>query len=97
MGFDFVGLAEDDVDTAAVGLPSRDASGEVLVGIGDALVVLFFVFVLFGVRRGIAALPEGFNEVIALLVIRELLEGGALFVSDDVGDVFVQPLSIGLT
>ncbi len=67
-----------------------------LVGVGDALVVLFLIFVLFGVRSGVAALPEGFDEVVALFVVRELLEGGALFVGDDVDDVFVQPLLVGL-
>ena len=96
MGLNFIGLAEDDVDAAAIGLPSGNAGGEMLVGIGNALVVLFFIFVLFGVGRGIAALPEGFNEVVALLVVGELLEGGALFVGDDVGDVLGQPLLVGL-
>jgi hypothetical protein len=67
-----------------------------LVGVGNALVVLFFEFVLFGIGRGIAALPEGFNEVVALFVVGELLEGGPLFVCDDVGDVFVEPLLVGL-
>src|SRR3954463_8340265 len=94
MRFDFIGLAEHDVDTAAIGLPSRYSGGKVLVGVGDALVVLFFVFVLFGVGRGIATLPECFNEVVAFLIVGELLEGGTLFVSDDVGHVFVEPLAI---
>src|SRR4051794_3660624 len=67
-----------------------------LVGIGDTLVVFFFEFVLFGIRRRIAALPEGFNEVVALLIIGELLKGSAFFVSNDVGDVLVQPLLVGL-
>jgi hypothetical protein len=67
-----------------------------LVGVGDALVVLFLIFVLFGIGRGIAALPEGFNEIVALFVVGELLEGGSLFVGDDVSDVFVQPLLVGL-
>src|SRR5246127_3275347 len=96
MRLDFVGLAENDVDAAAVRLPAWDTGGEVLVGVSDALVVLFLIFVLFGVGRRIAALPEGFDEVVALFVVGELLEGGALFVGDDVGDVLVEPLLVGL-
>src|SRR5215471_10446167 len=96
MGLDFVGLAEDDIDAAAIGSPAGDACCVMLIGIGDALVVLFLKFVLFGVGRGIAALPESFNEVIALFVVRELLEGGTLFIGDDVGDVLVKPLFVGL-
>jgi hypothetical protein len=34
---------------AAVGLPTRDTGGEVLVGVRDAPVVLFLELVLFGV------------------------------------------------
>src|SRR3984893_1392883 len=65
-----------------------------LVGVAYTLVVVFFVFVLFGVGGRIAALPEGFNKVIALLVVRELLESRPLFVGDDPDDVFFQPLLI---
>src|SRR5581483_8510569 len=96
MGFDFVGLSKDDVNTAAIGFPSWDASCKVLVGVGDALVVLFLILVLFGVGRRVAALPERFDEVVALFVIRELLEGGTFFIGDDVNDVFVEPLFIRL-
>ena len=66
-----------------------------LVGVRDAAVVLFLVFVLDGVGRGIAAQPELFDELLALLVGVQLLEGFALFIGDDVGDVFVQPLLPG--
>ena len=96
MRINFIRLAIDDVDAAAIGSPAGNARREVLVGVSDALVVLFLIFVLFGVRRGIAALPEGFDEVVALLVVGELFEGGALFVGDDADDVFFQPLLIGL-
>src|SRR5579864_1256247 len=94
MRFHFIGLAVHDVDAAAVGLPAGDACGEVLVGVGDALVVLFFVFVLFGVRRRIAALPEGLNKVVALFVVGELLKRSTLFVGDDVDHVLVEPLFV---
>src|SRR5579864_1296506 len=95
MRFHFIGLAVHDVDAAAVGLPAGDACGEVLVGVRDALVVLFFVFVLFGVRRGIATLPEGLDEVVALLVVGELFESSALFVGNDVDHVLIEPLFVG--
>jgi len=58
--------------------------------------VLFFELVLFGVGRGIAALPEGLDELVALLVVRELHEGGFLFVGDNPAHVLVQPLPICL-
>jgi len=69
MRLDFIGLAEYDVDAATIGLPSRDTGSEVLVGVGDALVVLFLIFVLFGIGSGVAALPERLNEVVALFVV----------------------------
>jgi len=67
-----------------------------LVGVGDALVVLFFVFVLFRVGSRIATLPESLDEVVALLVVGKLLEGCPLFISNDVDDILIQPLSVGL-
>ena len=66
-----------------------------LVGVGDAAVVLFLEFVFYGVGRGIAAQPELLDELLALFVGVQLLEGCALFVGDDVDDVFVQPLLVG--
>ena len=49
--FDFVRRAVGNVDAAAVGLPAGDTGSEVLVGVGDAAVVLFLEFVLDGVRE----------------------------------------------
>src|SRR6516164_4475463 len=94
MGFDLIGRAVHDVHAPAVRLPSRDAGGEVLVRIGNAPVVLFLKFVFDGVGSGIPALPEGLDELVALFVIRELLEGGAFFVGDDPADVLVEPLFV---
>ena len=96
MRVDLVGLAVNDVDAAAIGSPAGHARREMLFGVGNALVVLFLIFVLFGVGRGVAALPEGFDEVVALLVVGELLESRALFVGDDVDYVLFQPLLVGL-
>src|SRR5204862_8012081 len=84
----------DDVDSAAVGFPAGDAGGEVLVGVGDAAVLFFFELVFYGVSGGVTPLPESFDEVIALLVIRRLLEGGALFVRNDVSYVFIKPFFV---
>ena len=95
MVFDFVRRAVRDVDAAAVGLPARDARGVVLVGVGDAAVVLFLELVLDGIGRGVAAQPELLDELLALFVGLQPLEGRALFIGDDVGDVLVQPLAVG--
>ena len=95
VGIDRVGRAEGDVDVAAVGLPAGLAGGEVLVRVGDAAVVLFAEFVLRGVRIRIAAQPEILDEGVPLLVVRERLEGLALFVGNNVGHVLVQPGLVG--
>ena len=81
-----------DVDTTAIGLPSRNAAGKRLVSVGDTAVVLFLIFVFDCVRGGGAAQPEAFHELFAFFVGLELLEGLTLFVRDDVRDVFVLPL-----
>jgi mannose/fructose/N-acetylgalactosamine-specific phosphotransferase system component IID len=51
---------------------------EVLVGIGDARVVLVLVFVVGRVGVGIAAQPEVLDELVALLIVGKVLEGLAL-------------------
>jgi hypothetical protein len=68
----------------------------VLVGIGYPLVILLAKFVFVGVRVRIAAAPELFNKAFAFLVRLELFEGLTLFVCDDVGDVLVEPIFVGL-
>src|ERR1019366_1707900 len=96
MGVNLIRRPKHDVHPAAIGLPTGDAGRVVLVGIRDTPVVLFFKLVLFGVGRGIAALPEGLNELVALFVVRELHEGGFFFVGDNPAHVLVQPLPISL-
>src|SRR6266478_3169890 len=96
MRLDLVGLAPGDVDTTTIGFPARNAGRVMFVGIGDALVVLLAIFVFVGVRIGIAPAPEFFDETLALVVGLEFLESFALFVGDDVGDVFVQPVFVNL-
>jgi hypothetical protein len=96
MRIHFVCRTIHDVHAATVRLPPGNAGGKVLVGIGNATVVLFFVFVLFGIGSGVAALPERFNKVVAFFVIGKLFERGSLLVGDDPDHVFVQPLFISL-
>jgi hypothetical protein len=95
VGIDGVGLAEGDVDVAAIGLPAGLAGGVVLVGVGDAPIVLFAELVLRRIRIGVAAQPEVLDEGVALLVVAKGLEGLALLVGDDVGDVLFQPGLVG--
>src|SRR6266850_1644101 len=96
MAFGLVRLAPGYIDAAAVSLPAGNARRIVFVGIGDALVVLLTKLVFIGVRIGIAPAPELFDETFALVVGFKLLERLALFVSDDVRDVFVQPILVSL-
>ena len=68
MSIDFIGRSPHDVDLAAVRLPARYARSKMLVGVGDPAVVFFFKGVLRRIRVGIAPLPEGLDELLALLV-----------------------------
>ena len=95
VGFDLIGLSPDDVDPSAIGAPSGNTRSEPLVGVRDAAIVLFLELVLDRVRSGVAALPERLDELLALLVRLQLQESGALFIADDVGDFFLQPLLVG--
>ena len=54
-------------------LPAGNAGSVMLVGVGDAPVMLFLEFVFDGVRGGIAAQPELFDELFALFVGFQLL------------------------
>jgi hypothetical protein len=67
----------------------------VFIGVGDAAVVLFFEFVFFGIRSGVATKPELFDETLALAVVREGMERTAFFVGDDVGGVDSFPDLVG--
>ena len=89
MRIDFVRRTVHDVDATAIGLPARNAGGEMLVGIGNTPVMFFLVFVLFRVRSGIAALPESFDKVIALFIVGKLFEGGSFLVGNDPDHVLV--------
>ena len=66
-----------------------------LVGIGDAAVVLFLIGIIDRIGIGIAALPELLDEVLAFLVRLQPQESLALGVRDDIGDVLAEPLFVG--
>src|SRR5947209_930864 len=66
------------------------------VRVSDTAIVLFLVFVFYGVRSGIAAQPELFDELVTLFIVGELLEGCKLFTGDDPFHVIVEPLLVSL-
>src|SRR5689334_6143396 len=94
MRIDFIRRAVSDVDAAAIRFPSGNARSVALVGIRDASVVLFLELVFYGVRSRVAAQPELFDELLALLVGVQPVEGRSFLIGDDVNDVFVQPLLV---
>src|SRR4051812_14275174 len=96
MGVDLVGSPVHDVHAAAIGLPSRNTGGKKLVCIGYTPIMLVLIFVVRRVGRGIAPLPESLDEFVALLVIREHFERLLLFVANDVADILIKPLLVGL-
>src|SRR6266404_3030638 len=96
MAFGFVRFAPGYVDAATISLPTGNAGRIMFVGIGDALVVLLTKLVFISVWIGIAPAPELFDETLTLVVGFELLERLALFISDDVRDVLVQPILVSL-
>src|SRR5215813_13648872 len=67
-----------------------------LVRIGDAFVVFLAILVFVSVRIRIAAAPELFDKSLSFIIGFQLLERLAFFVGDDVGDVLIQPILVGL-
>src|SRR5271165_1427019 len=94
VGLDFIGRTVHDVDSSAVGHPSWLPGGKVLVCVLNAAVMLVFELVVFAVGIGVAAVPEGFDELLALLFVGELHERLTFFVGDDPTYVLVQPLLV---
>jgi hypothetical protein len=66
----------------------------VLVSVGAAAIVLFFEFVFFSIRSGIATPPEGLYKTGPLGVITQLIECRQFLRGDDVGYVFIPPLLV---
>jgi hypothetical protein len=96
LDLDVVGLAELDPHAAAVAEHPPLIDRVVIVGVGDTALEVAFELVFRGVRRGITALPESFDELVALFVVGEQLESLLLFVGDDPAHIFVKPLFVGL-
>ena len=56
--------------------------------------MLYLEFIFDRTRRGVAAQPELLDELLAFFIGLETFECGALFIGDDVGNVFVEPLEV---
>ena len=91
VGLDLVRWTVHDVHAPAIGLPAHLARGETLIGVGDAPVVLVPELVDHGVRIGIPSQPELLDELVALLVVGQTVEGVSLIGSNNVGDVLLEP------
>ena len=81
---------------SAIGFPTRLAGSVVLVGVGDAPVMLFTELVVRGVRIGIAAQPELLDERVPLFIVAQILEGVFLFVGDDPDHILIEPGLVGI-
>src|ERR1700694_1382289 len=94
MSLSLVGLTIHDPNAAAIRLPARNAGSKVLVGIGNAFVILLFEFVLISVGIRIATTPELFNEALSFLVSLNFFECLSLIICNDVNNVFLQPVFV---
>jgi len=94
MEIDRIQRSKDNVDVTAVGLPARLPGCEMHVGERKASVVLFFEFVLSGVRIWIAPHPELANELVALLVVAQPEKGLTFVRCDDPSNILPQPLFV---
>src|SRR6185437_10397649 len=83
-----------NIDVAAVRQIAGLAGGEVVVGIRDAGKDLVAVFIVRGIRVGIPPAPEVLDEGVALLIVRQVLEGLALGVRDNPVHVLIEPLLV---
>lgn len=92
---DFVGRPVKNVNPTAIGSPTGDARGEMLIGVSNAAIVLFAEGILWRIGIGIATAPEFFDVLFAFFVVGEAEKGRALIGSDDVGDFLVEPIGIG--
>ncbi len=66
-----------------------------VVGVSDAPIVLFLIFVFFRIRSRIAPQPELLHKLLFLFVRLKPFECCLLFIGNDVKDVLVQPLLPG--
>ncbi len=95
VGIGRIGLAEGDIHVAAIRLPARLAGGEMLVGVGDAAIMLFAKLVFRGVGIGIAAQPELLDEGFSFLIVAQVLERPPFIIADDVAHILFKPGLVG--
>src|SRR6266511_4340882 len=65
-----------------------------LVGVGDTFVIFFLKLVLVGVRIRIAPAPELLYKPLPLIISLQLFKGLSLLISNNVGDILVQPILV---
>src|SRR5262245_23260152 len=94
MRFDFIGLSERYVNTAAVGLPTGNSGRIFFIRVLDTFEVLLFVLVLGSVGIGVASEPEVLNELIAFFVGFKGFERLSFLIGYDVTDILVEPVLI---
>jgi hypothetical protein len=94
--FALIGLAVHDPDPATICFPTGYAGAEVLVRVCDSFVIFLFELVFIGIRIGITPAPKLFDKAFALVVSGQFLECLPFFVGDDVSDVLVEPVFVGL-
>src|SRR5258708_39924069 len=96
MTHNLVGRPTHDVEAATIGLQTGIASREVWVRVGEPPIMLFLEHVIRSTWSWIAAFPENFDEVVALLVGCKPRVLRAFFICNDPTHVFVQPLLVGI-
>jgi len=94
MRFQFIRLAVHDIDPPAVCSPSLDPGGEILVGIGDASVMLFFKGVIRRTGIGIPPGPELLDKAFAFLLVFQVLEYASFFIRNDVDNILIKPFLV---
>src|SRR6202011_922249 len=94
MTFNFVRRAPHDVHVSAIGLPSWNTRGVMLIRVRNPSIMFLFELVVRQVWVSAAAQPELLDELFPLLVSSQLPERVALFRRNNVDHVFVQPLLI---
>ena len=88
---DLIRRTVNDVNATSVCFPAGLAASEVLAGVCDPSIMLFFEFIDGRARIGIAAAPELLDEVLLLFQCCQALEDALLFIRDDVDGILVQP------
>jgi len=95
VGINLVRRAVNDVNVAAIGLPTGCGGGsKALVGKGYTSIVFFLEFVRCRAWHRIAAFPKLLDEMIAFFSGGELNKGGAFRVIGDVNHVVVKPFVV---